>query len=50
VNLADPSLKDFYMHSQSMEEITEKFGYTNADNAKESKVQMPEAAEESFLR
>ena len=27
-------LKDFYMHSQSMEEITEKFGYTNADNAK----------------
>lgn len=30
-------LKDFYMHSQSMEEITEKFGYTNADNAKNQK-------------
>jgi hypothetical protein len=25
------------MHSQSMEEITEKFGYTNADNAKNQK-------------
>lgn len=30
-------LKDFYIHSQSMEEITEKFGYTNADNAKNQK-------------
>jgi len=30
-------LKDFYMHNQSMEEITEKFGYTNADNAKNQK-------------
>lgn len=30
-------LKDFYLHSQSMEEITEKFGYTNADNAKNQK-------------
>ena len=30
-------LKDFYMYSQSMEEITEKFGYTNADNAKNQK-------------
>lgn len=30
-------LKDFYMHSASMEEITEKFGYTNSDNAKTQK-------------
>lgn len=30
-------LKDFYMHNQSMEEITEKFGYTNTDNAKNQK-------------
>jgi len=30
-------LKDFYIHSKSMEEITEKFGYTNADNAKNQK-------------
>ena len=30
-------LKDFYMHSFSMEDITAKFGYTNADNAKTQK-------------
>jgi RNA polymerase sigma factor (sigma-70 family) len=30
-------LKDFYMQSSSMEEITEKFGYTNSDNAKTQK-------------
>ncbi len=30
-------LKDFYMMNQSMEEITEKFGYTNTDNAKNQK-------------
>jgi RNA polymerase sigma factor (sigma-70 family) len=30
-------LKDFYLNNQSMEEITEKFGYTNADNAKNQK-------------
>ncbi|CAN5633011.1 hypothetical protein BH11BAC2_BH11BAC2_12700 [soil metagenome] len=30
-------LKDFYLKSQSMEEISEKFGYTNADNAKNQK-------------
>ncbi len=30
-------LKDFYMHSASMDEITEKFGYTNSDNAKTQK-------------
>ncbi len=30
-------LKDFYLNNQSMDEITEKFGYTNADNAKNQK-------------
>lgn len=30
-------LKDFYLRNQSMEEITDKFGYTNADNAKNQK-------------
>lgn len=30
-------LKDFYLLNQSMEEITEKFGYTNADNTKNQK-------------
>lgn len=30
-------LMDFYMNSASMEDITEKFGYTNTDNAKTQK-------------
>jgi len=30
-------LKDFYLRNQSMEEITDKFGYTNTDNAKNQK-------------
>ena len=30
-------MRDFYINKSSMEEITEKFGYTNADNAKNQK-------------
>lgn len=30
-------LSDFYVHKLSMEDIAEKFGYTNADNAKNQK-------------
>jgi len=30
-------LEDFYIKSSSMQEITDKFGYTNADNAKNQK-------------
>jgi RNA polymerase sigma factor (sigma-70 family) len=30
-------IKDFYVHRLSMEDISEKFGYTNADNAKNQK-------------
>ena len=30
-------IKDFYVHKLSMDEISEKFGYTNADNAKNQK-------------
>jgi RNA polymerase sigma factor (sigma-70 family) len=30
-------IKDFYVFKKSMEEIAEKFGYTNADNAKTQK-------------
>jgi RNA polymerase sigma factor (sigma-70 family) len=30
-------LKDFYVSKMSMEDLTEKFGYTNADNAKNQK-------------
>jgi len=30
-------VEDYYLRSLTMEEITEKFGYTNADNAKNQK-------------
>lgn len=30
-------LKDFYIHNLSMQDISEKFGYTNTDNAKTQK-------------
>jgi RNA polymerase sigma factor (sigma-70 family) len=39
-NLGEPCrtlLKDFYVYRLSMDEISEKFGYTNADNAKTQK-------------
>jgi RNA polymerase sigma factor (sigma-70 family) len=39
-NLGEPCstiIRDFYMNSKSMQEISEKFGYTNTDNAKNQK-------------
>lgn len=39
-NLGEPCktlLKDFYVYKLSMDDISEKFGYTNADNAKTQK-------------
>lgn len=30
-------LQDFYIHNLTMEQISDKFGYTNADNAKNQK-------------
>jgi len=39
-NLGEPCatlIKDFYVNKMSMEEIAEKFGYTNSDNAKNQK-------------
>lgn len=30
-------LEDYYIHRQSMQEIAERFGYTNAENAKNQK-------------
>lgn len=39
-NLGEPCatlIKDFYVQKLSMDEIAEKFGYTNADNAKNQK-------------
>jgi RNA polymerase sigma factor (sigma-70 family) len=40
VELGEPCatlIKDFYIHKMNMDEIAEKFGYTNADNAKNQK-------------
>ena len=39
-NLGEPCaalIKDFYVNKLSMDEIAEKFGYTNSDNAKNQK-------------
>ncbi len=39
-NLGEPCktiIQDFYIHNLSMQDICEKFGYTNADNAKTQK-------------
>jgi RNA polymerase sigma factor (sigma-70 family) len=39
-NLGEPCrtiVEDYYLRSLTMEEITEKFGYTNADNTKNQK-------------
>ncbi|MBI3482543.1 MAG: sigma-70 family RNA polymerase sigma factor, partial [Bacteroidetes bacterium] len=30
-------LEDYYLRNMTMEEITEKFGYTNSDNTKNQK-------------
>lgn len=40
VELGEPCktiIEDFYMHGKSMQDICERFGYTNADNAKTQK-------------
>ena len=40
VNLGEPCktiIQDFYIHNLSMQDICEKFGYTNTDNAKTQK-------------
>lgn len=40
IDLGEPCselIKDFYINKLSMEQISEKFGYTNADNAKTQK-------------
>lgn len=39
-NLGEPCrsiLEDFYIHGMNMEDIRQRFGYTNADNAKNQK-------------
>ncbi len=42
-------LKDFYLKNASMEEITEKFGYTNADNAKNQKYKCLKRLKKQFF-
>ncbi|UKJ06359.1 RNA polymerase sigma factor [Solitalea lacus] len=40
IKLGEPCktiIEDYYLHNQSMQEIAEKFGYTNAENAKNQK-------------
>lgn len=42
-------IADFYVHRLSMEEISEKFGYTNSDNAKTQKYKCLQRLKKSFF-
>jgi RNA polymerase sigma factor (sigma-70 family) len=42
-------IKDFYISKLSMDEIAEKFGYTNADNAKNQKYKCLQRLKRSFF-
>lgn len=42
-------LKDFYVYKLNMEEIAEKFGYTNADNAKTQKYKCLQRLKRAFF-
>lgn len=42
-------LSDFYVHKLSMEAIAEKFGYTNADNAKNQKYKCLQRLKKNFF-
>jgi RNA polymerase sigma factor (sigma-70 family) len=42
-------LKDFYVHKLSMETISEKFGYTNSDNAKNQKYKCLQRLKKQFF-
>jgi RNA polymerase sigma factor (sigma-70 family) len=42
-------LKDFYVYKLSMEEISEKFGYTNSDNAKTQKYKCLQRLKRQFF-
>ena len=43
-------LKDFYIANKSMEDIREKFGYTNADNAKTQKYKCLQRLKKLFFK
>jgi RNA polymerase sigma factor (sigma-70 family) len=42
-------IEDYYIHNRSMQEICEKFGYTNADNAKTQKYKCLQRLKKLFL-
>ena len=42
-------IKDFYVHKLSMDEIAEKFGYTNSDNAKNQKYKCLQRLKKCFF-
>lgn len=42
-------IEDFYMHDQSMLQISEKFGYTNPDNAKTQKYKCMQRLKKLFF-
>jgi RNA polymerase sigma factor (sigma-70 family) len=42
-------IQDFYIHKKSMDEIAEKFGYTNADNAKTQKYKCLQRLKRNFF-
>ncbi|WCT10815.1 RNA polymerase sigma factor [Mucilaginibacter jinjuensis] len=43
-------IEDFYMHDRSMQEICERFGYTNADNAKTQKYKCLQRLKKLFFQ
>ena len=43
-------IEDFYIHSRSMQEICENFGYTNADNAKTQKYKCLQRLKKLFFQ
>ena len=43
-------IQDFYMHSLSMQDISEKFGYTNTDNAKTQKYKCLQRLKKLFFQ
>ena len=52
-NLGEPCrtiLEDYYLHNRSMQEICEKFGYTNADNAKNQKYKCLQRLKKIFFQ
>jgi len=42
-------IKDYYVHKLSMEQIAEKFGYTNSDNAKTQKYKCLQRLKRNFF-